>query len=230
MTARRVDRAGLIEVDGRLEWAKADYAPSAQERAAQERRIAAIDAALAHRDNAAVARALLRMFAALKSASGDMQAAADSVTVYTDVLSDLPAWAVVVACDTCARGHGPSAAFSPSAGELHRMVEPMVEDLRRERDDRRAVLAARIPTRPPPRAKRATLEELQARHGKDWGLGGDGEAERAARRAAAHARLDAWQDDQRRRQLAAAGIDPDSTASSLALLRQMEGGGDGEGT
>lgn len=127
------------------------------EELALAKRMDAIDASLAHRDQEAVRSALVDMFLVLKATDGSEMDWAMRVTAYMSALSDLPAWAVVEACASISRkGTGTQKAFIPSAPEIRDAAEIAFAHHAREREDIAAVLRAlqgELPAPPPERPK-----------------------------------------------------------------------------
>lgn len=99
--------------------------------------------------------ALGRMFAAFRERADE---AAALTQIYAGGLDDLPAWAVVQACDDFTRGRVKSRrtqAFAPTVAEIHEHAAGLVKaKMERDREER----AAQMPRPPPPRFK--TPEEI----------------------------------------------------------------------
>lgn len=116
---------------------------SAQERAWIERRVAAIEAALAARDTDLTKRAVTSMMLSIPSGRATGDEAKAVVAAYVMVLGDTPAWAVAAAATAYMRGEvrGANAAFAPSAAEMHQEARRRMTPHIAERDRWLRILA-----------------------------------------------------------------------------------------
>lgn len=104
------------------------------------RRREAILVALAHRDREGVETAVMQLFTVLKLSRPDAEAPEDLATIFAAHLGQLPAWAVVQACEQL--GHQADRVFAPAAPEIERAARQILVPLNRELFQIEAVLRA----------------------------------------------------------------------------------------
>lgn len=173
--------SALGYIEGKPMFNSVERMPNAAERNALSRRLGILDASLQVRDGKAVARAisgLMAMFGRGREDDGDFAA---RVEMYVRALDDVPAWAVVKACDNHARGRGTQQAFMPTSAELHVAAENLCSSIKRERRQIVDVLTAEPRndgTEEPENVRASHVASLKARLGPSFGLAEDREERR----------------------------------------------------
>jgi len=78
-------------------------------------------------DAASVADALATMFVSFRERAEDAEA---MLTAYASILDDLPAWAIIKACEAFAKGKVANRrnSFTPTAAEIHERADFLVEE------------------------------------------------------------------------------------------------------
>lgn len=105
----------------------------AEELAALRSRLGTVSASLAHRDSGAVGDALTAMFLVMKVPQGQEGEWDLIVAAYQAALRDVPAWAVIEACQQATEGRAIGGkTFAPTAPELRAMAEAILEPTTRE--------------------------------------------------------------------------------------------------
>jgi hypothetical protein len=137
-----------------------------EELAALGRRREVVGASLAHRDTNAVGDALTTMFLVMKVPQGQEGEWDLIVAAYQATLRDLPAWAVVEACQKAAEGQAIGGkTFAPTSPELRAMVERILEPVHREVAQLGTVIAAAAdpgPPEPTPEERETTAQKIGA--------------------------------------------------------------------
>lgn len=134
-------------------------APTAECRAILTGRLAMIDAGLERADRADAAEAVLTMFDAWPGVKMDGNKVKGVAVTYTDVLRDLPLWAIRQGVADCQRK---AAAFPPSAGELRAAALARVGVFQAEAKSIERVLKAEIFIANPKRADEVKARVRQA--------------------------------------------------------------------
>ena len=144
-------RNGLERRDGRLV-IYADRVPSAQGKAALERRKAQLTAALSGSVTGDGMASVLAMLAAMPAAAGDSGTMQARGAAYKLALDDLPGWAVAETVRRVIRGEaGLSLRFAPTPAELRKAVSDSLAPLRAELRQIVEILDAAVIPVPGPR-------------------------------------------------------------------------------
>ncbi len=193
--------------------------PPAGVRTAAVARVQAIDAATRDRDPQAVKRIVLALLAPYSLARNEEADAAVVVAGYVAALRELPVVFVAEAAAAWTRGEVESqrAGRAPMPDELYREAKRRTDLAGKERFDLMRFLSAKVQPQLPAPGPKPSIEELQAKYGKDWGISGPSTEEWEAARAAKRKLQERANDTLFLRECEAAGVDPNPADGTIAV-------------